>query len=212
MLKTHRTETIAGDWKATPYYDSAEKQVAKFWSRGGEFRSFFDRLDLEHVVEIAPGHGRHVPHYLDRAGKVTLVDVTAENIAFCRDRFDDPRIDYLVNDGRSLDGIGDGAASAVFTYDAMVHFELLDVNAYLHETARILRPGGMALFHHSNYTGGPENEYKASPHWRNFNSAVIMRHLASRAGLRVIDQRVIDWGARRKFFQLDCISLIQLPD
>ena len=207
-----RTEVIAADWQTSGYYDAAERTVRQFWERSGPFRPLFDRLSLDHVVELACGHGRHVPQYLDTAEKVTLVDVTAENIDFCRQRFTNPKITFLQNDGRSFPGVEDNSVSAVFSYDAMVHFEMLDVNEYLRESARILRPGGMVLLHHSNYSAAPENAYKSSPHWRNFMSAELMRYLASRAGLDVLDQTVIDWGGRRKFFQLDCISLLQLPD
>ena len=33
----------------------------------------------------------------------------------------------------------------------MVHFSADLVQAYLRDTARVLKPGGMALYHHSNY-------------------------------------------------------------
>lgn len=36
--------------------------------------------------------------------------------------------------------------TALFTYDAMVHFEFLDVNDYLRETYRVLKKVGWLYF------------------------------------------------------------------
>jgi hypothetical protein len=37
----------------------------------------------------------------------------------------------------------------------MVHFDSDVIQVYLQDTARVLRWGGRALFHHSNYSAGP---------------------------------------------------------
>jgi ubiquinone/menaquinone biosynthesis C-methylase UbiE len=204
-------DEIARDWKQSDYYERAEHSVAQFWDERGHFRPMFAQLNLAHVLELACGHGRHVPHYLGRADRITLVDVNEENISFCRNRFQDEKISFLRNDGRSLEGIEDKSVTGIFCYDAMVHFELFDVYFYLQEASRVLTPGGFVLLHHSNYTGEPENKYKSNPHWRNFMSAEIFRYLASRSGLVTTSQRKIDWGSRRKHIALDCVSLAQKP-
>jgi ubiquinone/menaquinone biosynthesis C-methylase UbiE len=206
-----RRNKIAADWKKTNYYDNSEASTNHFWDITKPFRPLFNRLNTSQIIELACGHGRHVPNYLDRAKKVTLIDVNKENIDFCKRRFDDKRISFLVNTGCDFPGIPDASQTAIFCYDAMVHFELFDVYAYLLEAHRTLVPGGMVLLHHSNFTDRPENEYKQNPHWRNFMSAKIMRYLASRAGLKVKHQEVFDWGSGERFFQHDCLSLLQKP-
>ena len=52
MWKTEGT----GDYG---YFDSVEEQLGLFWKPGSMFTKLFDRLDLESVVEIACGKGRH---------------------------------------------------------------------------------------------------------------------------------------------------------
>jgi cyclopropane fatty-acyl-phospholipid synthase-like methyltransferase len=116
-----------------------------------------------------------------------------------------PAISYIVNKGADFDGIADGSQTAVFSYDAMVHFELSDVAKYLVETFRILRRGGMALYHHSNAAFNPGATWSDKPGGRNFMSADIFAHLAMRAGLRVVSQNIIAWGVQN----LDCLSLVK---
>lgn len=204
-----RRDSIADDWKERQYYEKAEGATQAFWAKSKPFRPLFNRLDRTAILELACGHGRHVPNYIDDAGEVILVDVNRENIDFCKERFSGRSIRYIVNSGDDLPGVSNNSLTAIFCYDAMVHFELFDVYSYLVESHRTLVPGGMALFHHSNFTGSPENEYKNNPHWRNFMSAQIFRYLASRAGLAVVHQEVIDWGAGKRYFQHDCISLVR---
>lgn len=211
MTMRHKiTDDIANDWKEHAYYDLAESDA---WLQGfwvpGRFYDLFCRLDPTRIVEVACGHGRHVPKYADKSEEITLVDINRENIDFCRERFKDKKnVRYVVNDGSSLQPVGDSTQTAVFSYDAMVHFELFDIFGYLVETCRVLQPGGMALFHHSNYTGNPGAIYKDNPHGRNFMSAGLFTHLAMRAGLEVVAQNLLHWTNARN---LDCLSLCKKP-
>jgi hypothetical protein len=85
------TEKIGIDWAAHPYYDEAEEDTGGFWNDGTAFRQAFDRLDASVITELAVGHGRHVPFYMDRAKEITLVDINQTNIDFCRKRFESVR-------------------------------------------------------------------------------------------------------------------------
>lgn len=204
------TKRIADDWIESKYYSNAERATPRFWGEDSVFRLFFDKLDPENIIELAVGHGRHVPHYEGRAKHVTLVDVNEANVARCRERFSGRKFTFLQNDGTSLRGCASTSYSAIFCYDAMVHFEVSAIEAYLHETFRTLRTGGRALFHHSNYDGNPGADYKQNPHWRNFMTAPLFAHLSARAGLNVMDQMVISWGrGSKRVLGLDCISLVE---
>jgi SAM-dependent methyltransferase len=194
-------------WKESTYYDRAESWTPMFWDRPEPFRQRFDRLNREAVIELACGHGRHAAQIAGQCGKLTLVDMHAENIEFCRRRLAGHRnVDYLVNNGFDLWPFPSGQASAVFSYDAMVHFGPDVVGAYLFEIARVLRPGGRALLHHSNNSDSPQWSQDRNPHARHFMTKGLFDVLARGAGLRVIDALVISWAGVN---HLDCISMVQ---
>jgi predicted methyltransferase len=76
----------------------------------------------------------------------------------------------------------------------MVHFEPDVVLAYIRDTARVLKTGGRALFHHSAYAGQPGSHYSARPHYRNFMTPDLFTHVAVRSGFELLDQLVFSWG------------------
>lgn len=190
------------------YFEEAEQRKALdvFWGNDSAFLNQFKKLDLTNVIELACGRGRHVPHYLHEAGQVTLVDILQENIDFCQKRFkDDKSIHYYCNNGYNLAELESDKYTALFCYDAMVHFEMMDIYEYLKDIYRVLVPGGMALIHHSNNTSDYKASFANAPHGRSFMSKDIFAYLAYRCGFQIIDQKEIDWGISN----LDCISLIK---
>jgi SAM-dependent methyltransferase len=200
---------IAQDWVDTPYYSDAEGWLDTFWAPRSPFLPLFRQLDLTRVIELACGHGRHTAQILAEAGEVTLIDVEPRNIEACRRRFAGRgRLRYIVNAGHDLPGCADGAYSALFSYDAMVHFELLDVIAYLRETHRVLRPGGRALLHVSNSQENPGGFYQQNTHWRNFGGLGVFLHVADRLGFRVLDGRQLDWPGAPG---IDGLMLLERP-
>lgn len=209
-----RTASIADDWKVSDYYDLAEcdESIDAFWRAGWPFRRLFDGLDTRVAIDLACGHGRHSAKLLDLRGKAQnlyLLDVNQENVDFCNSRFAGRRgVRAYRNSGCDFDVVTDSAASAIFCYDAMVHFEYDAVLSYVSDAFRVLSRGGRALFHHSNFDSAPGADYKQNPHWRNFMSKNLFAHAASRAGLKVIEQVTIDWAGVPN---LDCLSLLEKP-
>lgn len=191
------------------YFDSAEQaqSIQTFWGKDTTFFEYFQMLSLENVIELACGRGRHVPQYIAQADNVVLVDILDENIAYCKQRFEGfQNISYYVNSGSDLTQLPDNMFTALFTYDAMVHFESIDVYYYLQETFRVLQQGGRALFHHSNNTYDYKQSFVNSiGGGRNYMSAQLFAHYAHRAGLTVLEQKTIDWGIPN----LDCITLVE---
>jgi SAM-dependent methyltransferase len=158
-------EVVADPWKQSTYYDDAEKWTIIFWSEDHPFYPLFKRLDLTAVLELACGHGRHSEIVAKRCGQLTLMDVHEENIEYCRTRL--ARFQntvFFTNSGHDFQPITDDALTAIFCYDAMVHFSPDLVEAYLRDTARVLTPGGMALYHHSNYPAPLDWHYGQNPH------------------------------------------------
>jgi hypothetical protein len=102
-------------------------------------------------------------------------------------------------------GLDTSAFTFLYTFDAMVHFDLEIVISYIPEFARVLKPGAYAFVHHSNYTANPGGDFRQNPHWRNFMSAAIFKHIAVRSGFDVIRQETFNWGER----DIDCITVLQ---
>src|SRR5262245_23274378 len=129
---------VGGDWgdAVQSYYENAESEawLSPFWGEGSPFVGLFKHLDLSTVVEIATGHGRHAAQLRGKAGRQILVDIRPENIDFCRARFEgEDTIELRLTEGTSLSGIPANWASAVYSYDSMVHFDLLVLWEYLQE-------------------------------------------------------------------------------
>lgn len=192
------------------WFNKAELKdaVDMFWNGGGSvFYQEFRKLDLQNVIELACGRGRHVPHYIDKAEKITLVDILEENMIICRERFKDSnKIEYYKNNGYNLEKLNDDSYTSLFSYDSMVHFELMDIYEYLKDIYRVLKVGGKALIHHSNYTADYMANFTRTPHARCFMSKDTFAYLAYRAGFRVLNQIVIDWYGVEN---LDCITLLE---
>jgi ubiquinone/menaquinone biosynthesis C-methylase UbiE len=218
VVASHSVEKVrfelAREHVKSSYYSQAEAPawLSPMWSERSPFLSLFQALDLSDVVELACGYGRHTAQYVNRAEHVTLIDVNEDSITACRERFKGrDNVSFLVNNGTDLSDLESGRYSALFSYDAMVHFEATDVIAYIYETARILRPGGKALLHYSNFQGAPEGSYADGPHWRNFFSETMFRHFASRAGLRIIQSDLLAWPLDSGPANLDALTLVEKP-
>ncbi|MCH5261310.1 MAG: methyltransferase domain-containing protein [Lachnospiraceae bacterium] len=198
--------------KMDDYFERAEKEssLSIFWNKDSVFYGMFCKLDLDNVVELACGRGRHVPRYIEKSGRITLVDILDKNIEYCKERFrDEKNIVYYKNNGYDLQDLQSGVYTSLFTYDAMVHFEMLDIFNYLKETERILVGGGKALFHHSNNTEDYKITFSSATRGRNYMSRDLFAHLVNRAGMRVVKQEVFDWGGSK---ELDCLTLVEKPE
>lgn len=190
------------------YFDEAEADdsINVFWGNNSPFFKQFKQLDLKNVIELACGRGRHVPHYLHEAEHVTLVDILQENIDLCKERFkDEINIQYYCNNGYNLSELKSDKYSALFCYDAMVHFEMMDIYEYLKDIYRVLISGGKVLIHHSNNASDYKASFANAPHGRSFMSKDIFAYLAYRCGFKILEQKEIDWGIEK----LDCITLLQ---
>lgn len=191
------------------WFGDAEKEdaVAVFWGKDTLFYQYFQKLNLQNVIELACGRGRHVPHYVKRAEKITLVDILEENMIICKERFKNiDNITYYQNNGYNLEELPDNGYTSLFTYDSMVHFEMMDVYEYLKDIYRVLEKGGKALFHHSNYSEDYMTDFACTPHARCFMSKDIFAYLANRIGFKILAQNVIDWYGVK---DLDCITLLE---
>ena len=216
MAVRNQHDDIIDMWKTASspnyrYFSKVEREqdTLVFWAPATPFRRLFETLDLTRTLEIACGHGRHAARVPDRYESLTLLDTSIDAISHAAHRFaDNPKIHTVLSaDGITLP-LADDSLTAVYCYDAMVHFEPMTVFGYLKEIHRVLAPGGRALLHHSAYGENPEGPFTSSPHWRNYMSPSLFRHFCSRAALGIVEQVVMDWG---DVPQCDALSLIEKP-
>lgn len=144
------------------------------------------------VLEIGPGGGRWSAVLAERASHLTLVDVSERPLELCRQRLaGQGNIDYVLSSGTDLPGVRSGKIDAVWSFDVFVHIAPRDQAAYLHEIARVLAPGGVAVVHHAD---GRNRGIQPSRHgWRAPMSRRLFAALATERGLRV-ERQFDSWG------------------
>lgn len=201
-------KTVGDDWKSGPYYDQAEQAMDVEWQ--GIVWPFIKDCDFSCVVDLAAGHGRNSEKLRHLAKKIYVVDINEENIEFLRRRFAASRnMEFIRNEGISLAGIASEEVTLVYTFDAMVHFDSDVVRAYLKEFHRVLKPGGHAFCHHSNFVDNPNGEFKDTDHWRNFMSRELFAHYAWKEGLEPVRAQLLDWDHTGR--NIDCLTLVRKP-
>jgi SAM-dependent methyltransferase len=195
------------DFRYFTKHDNAES-TDPFWDENTLFFSAFSQLDLTCTLEIACGTGRHAARIVDRATRLYLLDTSVDALGIARDRFaSQHHVEVIISaDGESIP-LADGSVSAVFCYDAMVHFEATTVGSYVFETARVLVPGGKALFHHSVYDKNPTGTFQQNPGWRNYMSQSLFAYLVSRAGLKIISS--VSFNERDEAGVIDGLTLLE---
>lgn len=189
---------VGSDWKKDDqYYDGADEWVGVFWdnAESNRFRHLFNKMNPARIIDLACGRGRHSWQMKDWPNEKTLVDITEENVEFCKKRFADVKnVHILQNNGVDLSELSSASYTAIFSYDSMVHFDHIVVFEYLQEAYRVLEGGGMALFHHSNYGANPGGDYRGNPSWRNFMPSGLFFDYATKCGFSVVEQVIFSWG------------------
>jgi ubiquinone/menaquinone biosynthesis C-methylase UbiE len=170
-------------------------------------------LDFTSVLDLACGHGRNSEYLRHYAKEIHLVDINQSCIDACRERFsetkDGVQFHYHVTDGNHLKMINNESITLVYTWDSMVHFDKLIVRDYMKEIGRVLKVGGTAFLHHSNYgEKAPDSNWANNSGTRSDMSGSLMRQYAQEVGLRVVTQKIQGraegWGEDG----LDCVSIL----
>ncbi len=177
------------------------------------------------ILEIAPGYGRWTQYLQEHCERLVLVDLNQNCIDRCRERFaSSPKLEYHVNDGKSLHMIADASIDFVFSFDSLVHAEADVIEAYLAQLAQKLKPDGVGFIHHSNL-GAYRVRWSLTQRLlptrlrrrlvkRGWLSSFGMRApgvtaelfaaYSERAGLPCVSQELINW---RGSILLDCFSV-----
>lgn len=137
-------------WPEFQALDQVDRE--KFWATGHrEVDEFLGRLPLgdtgsRSMVEIGCGLGRMTHRFAERFGRVYAVDVSPEMLAQAKAQWTALRnVEFILGQGNNLPGITDRSIDFVFSYIVLQHVpEPTVVKDYIRETARVLRPGGLA--------------------------------------------------------------------
>lgn len=134
------------------------------------------------ILEIGPGAGRWTKFLIERASQLTIVDLTPECIEICKGIFrDKSNIRYFVNDGRDLSFIPDSSIDRIWSFDVFVHIDPVDIECYVKQFARLLKPDGRGIIHHSKNGA-------SRVAWRSAMTAEKMREFCDKYHLLVIEQ------------------------
>ena len=199
--------------RAGLYFVHAEEFMPLQWER--TIWPIIRDEDFTSTLELACGHGRNTEFLRQHAKSIDLVDVNRTCIDACEKRFgsekDGCTFRYHLTTGNSLPVPG-GSISFVYTWDSMVHFDKLVVRDYVHEVLRVLKPGGSAFLHHSNYgTVAPDSNWIKNHGSRSDMTAELMREYAEEAGLKIKFQRLSGTADGWGIDDLDCLSLLAKP-
>ena len=148
------------------------------------------------ILEIAPGFGRWTKYLKDLCDRLVVVDLAPKCIDACRQRFKAwSHIEYHVNDGKSLEMIGDGSVDFIFSMDSLVHAEADVLEAYLNQMGRIQTRNAVGFIHHSNFGEYAERAEPPPQHGRATTmTAERFKRMAEAAGLRCLRQEIVNWG------------------
>lgn len=168
-------------------------------------------LPAKTILEIAPGFGRctHFLHPL-ATKKMFIVDLTPRCIEACKERFKQSNhIEYILNDGSSLESVPDHSIDFVFSWDSLVHCDLSVVRKYIEQIKRKLSPDGVAFLHHSNMAAIDESLWEQCKGWRGQDvSAETVRDIINDSELHCISQELVNWSSGD--IKMDCFSLFCL--
>lgn len=141
-------------WTRWDWTNGGEEQSEAWGGSNGLWLSMLaprlhTRLPAATILEIGCGAGR-ITHYLRQWAERTIaVDLCERPVRLCRTRFG-ADVECIVNDGRDLGMVAAGSVDLCVSFDALVWSGMGTIRAYLEGLARVLKPGGAALLHHSN--------------------------------------------------------------
>lgn len=138
--------------------DPDTPDVEAFW-RGGEVvvQRMLSDVSLrlrgdEAVLDVGCGVGRTSRALAARTGQVCGLDVSREMLSRAEVyNAELPNITWLHGDGRTLNGVDDESVDGCFSHVVFQHIpDPAMTLGYVREMARVLRPGGWALFQFSS--------------------------------------------------------------
>jgi ubiquinone/menaquinone biosynthesis C-methylase UbiE len=143
-------------------------------------------LDGSTVLEIGPGAGRWTEHLLEIADLVHAADISETCLAICKERFRaQANLRLHLIEGGDLSTIASDSIDCAWSYDVFVHIAPNDIDRYLEALRRVLKPGGIAVIHHSGRYG---DTAQAEIGFRSHMDGAFFAHLVAKHGLELVEQ------------------------
>lgn len=147
-------------------------------------------LPAHNVLEIACGMGRCSTLLAPHCAQFTGIDIVDKCLDACRQKL--PKNVFLKTDGKTIPLL-DNSVDFIFSWDSLVHCDFEVIKSYLAEIKRVLRVGGFAFVHHSNWGDRPGDNSNTG--WRAKGvKAWDVNVQAVLAGLSVEVQEIVSWG------------------
>jgi SAM-dependent methyltransferase len=106
------------------------------------------------AVEIGCGLGRICRALAERFDRVIGVDISPEMLKQAGELVKDPKVEFRLGDGVSLDVLETASADLVLSFTVFQHIPSVAVICdYLTEAGRVLKPGGVLVFQWNNEPG-----------------------------------------------------------
>jgi SAM-dependent methyltransferase len=156
------------------------------------------------VLDGACGVGYGSAFLARRAARVLGVDRSEQAIAYARERYPAPNLEFAVGDLLALP-FSDGSFDVVCAFETIEHLDSRD--AYLDEVRRVLRPGGCYLVSTpqvARTTETPANPFHRVEFARSDFETLLCRHFGSVA---LYGQRRLQTRRHRALQRLDVLGL-----
>ncbi|NPD83753.1 class I SAM-dependent methyltransferase [Lentimicrobium sp. L6] len=144
------------------------------------------------ILEIGPGGGKWTESLIKISRILHLTDISNRCLEVCQQRFkSNNHINYHLTDGCSLSFLKEGSIDYIWSFDVFVHIAPDDVNNYIDEFKRVLKPGGKAIIHHAGNGG-------ISGGWRSNLTQELFKSMVAHHQLKMISQ-FDSWGENNEF-------------
>lgn len=189
----NRLHTRLGDWD--DYYKVAEDQLEEQWNE--VIWPAIQNFDFETTLELSPGGGRNTERLSKLASQLIAIDYNQDPLDRTQLRLgtqrENCRISYHRNDGSTLSMVTDHSITAIYCWDAAVHFDKAVLESYISEFARVLKPGGQGFLHHSDLGHRAHKNIQRNPDWRSNGSKEVVAEACRASGLTLTKQQPLLW-------------------
>ena len=194
-------------WESWDWSDLGEEwTVSEIWKTALIGKALAPHLNSDaSALEIGPGAGQWSEHIIPNVACYTGVDISADCVKICQDRFKDSRAaKFFVTNGTDLSMVPDDSIDFTWSFDVFVHINAKDVSAYLQELKRVCKQDAILVLHHGAVAGEQGG-------WRSNLTGPEFKRISDECGLKLVET-FDSWTFEERFHELsygDAITVLQ---